>query len=190
MLAQVMSKPLAFLMCAECTSAGLDVPMRPRRCLQVCQVKRRPTVTAEHVNIFFYGLFMDMGLLQQRGLAPRNPQIARLDGYDIEIRDRATVIRNATARVYGIVTELTHAEIGTLYADPSVRDYRPEAVLVTLADDRQVPAWCYTLPQVTGARRNTVYAVRLLEVAKTLAFPGDYLDTLQRLAQSEPTSCS
>ena len=31
-------------------------------------------MTAEPVNIFFYGLFMDMGLLQQRGLAPRNPQ--------------------------------------------------------------------------------------------------------------------
>lgn len=140
-------------------------------------------MTAEHVNIFFYGLFMDMGLLQQRGLAPRHPQVARLDGYDIDSRDRATLIGNAAARVYGIVTGLTHEDIGTLYAEPSVRDYRPEAVLVTLADDRQVPAWCYNLPHVTGARRNTVYAVRLVEVAKTLAFPGDYLDTLQRLAQ-------
>jgi hypothetical protein len=61
-------------------------------------------VTAEHVNIFFYGLFMDMGLLQQRGLAQHNPQVARLDGYDIDIRDRATLIRHAAARVYGMVT--------------------------------------------------------------------------------------
>ena len=140
-------------------------------------------MTAEHVNVFFYGLFMDMGLIQQRGLAPHNPQAARLDGYDIDIRDRATLIRHAAARVYGMVTGLTHEDIGRLYADPSVRDYRPEAVLVTLADDRQVPAWCDTLPQVTGARRNTVYAVRLVEVAKTLAFPGAYLDRLQKLAQ-------
>jgi hypothetical protein len=145
-------------------------------------------VREEHVNVLFYGLFMDIGLLQQRGLAPRHPQIARLDGYDIDIGNRATLIRNPTARVYGMVTGLTHEEIGTLYADPSMRDYRPEAVVVTLADDRQVPAWCYTLPQVTGARRNTVYAVRLVEVAKTLAFPGDYLDRLQRLAQEEPAS--
>ena len=140
-------------------------------------------MTVEHVNVFFYGLFMDMGLLQQRGLTPRHPQVARLDGYDVDIRDRATLIRNATARVYGIVTGLTHEDIGTRYADPSVRDYRPEAVVVTLADARQVPAWCYNLPQVTGARRDTVYAVRLVEVSKTLAFPGDYLDRLQKLAQ-------
>ena len=87
-----------------------------------------------------------------------------------------------------MVTGLTHEEIGRLYADPSVRDYRPEAVLVTLADARQVPAWCYNSPQVTGSRRNMGYAVRLVEVAKTLAFPGDYLDRLQRLAQEEPAS--
>jgi hypothetical protein len=145
-------------------------------------------VIKEYVNVFFYGLFMDMGVLQQRGLAPRHPQVARLDGYDIDIRERATLIRHATARVYGLVTELTQEDIGTLYGDPSVRDYRPEAVVVTLADDRQVLAWCDILPQVTGARRNMGYAVKLVEVAKTLAFPGEYLDRLQRLAQEEPAS--
>jgi hypothetical protein len=188
MWAQLLAKPADCLMGVEGTSAGLDVPMRPRRGLRVCQVKRRPTVTAEHVNIFFYGLFMDMGMLQQRGLTPHNPQVARLDGYDLDIRERATLIRKAGARVYGIVTALTHEEIATLYADPSVRDYRPEAVAVTLADGRQMPAWCFTLPQVTGAHRNTAYAVRLAEVAKALAFPGDYVERLQRLAQEEPAS--
>ena len=79
-------------------------------------------MAAEHVNVFFYGLFMDMALLRQRGLAPRHAQVAYLDGYDLDIRERATLIRHATARVYGIVTELTHEEVGTLYADPSVRD--------------------------------------------------------------------
>jgi len=146
-------------------------------------VKQRPTLAAEYVNVFFDGLFMDMGLLQPRGLAPRHPQVARLDGYDIDICDRATLIRHATASVYGIVTGLTHRDLDTRYADPSVRDNRPETVVVTLADARQVPAWCYILPQVSGAHRNTAYAVRLVEVAKTLAFPGDSLERLQRLAQ-------
>lgn len=156
----------------------------------MCQVKRSPTVTAEHVNIFFYGLFMDMGMLQQRGLTPHNPQVARLDGYDLDIRERATLIRKAGARAYGIVTALTHEDISTRYADPRVRESRPEAVVVTLADARQVPAWCDTLPQVTGASRNPVYARRLVEVAKTHAFPKDYLERLQSLAQEEPVSYS
>ena len=86
MSAQLLSQLTAFLMRAEGTAAGLDVPMRPRRGLQVGQVRRRPAVTKAYVNIFFYGLFMDMGVLQQRGLAPRHPQVARLDGYDLDIR--------------------------------------------------------------------------------------------------------
>jgi hypothetical protein len=126
---------------------------------------------------------MDIGVLQQRGLAPSTPQVAWLDGYDIAIYDRATLILNAAERVYGLVAGLTHEEIGTLYADPSVLDYRPEAVVVTLEDARQVPALCYNLPHITGARRNMAYAGRLLEVAKALAFPGAYLAKLQRLAQ-------
>ena len=139
-------------------------------------------MTERKVAVFFYGLFMDMGLLQQRGLAPSHPQVASLDGYDIVIGDRATLVPHAAARVYGIVTGLTHVEIDTLYAEPSVRDYRPEAVVVTREDGRQVPALCYILPHVADAPRNTTYAVQLLALAKTLAFPGVYLDTLQRLA--------
>jgi hypothetical protein len=103
-------------------------------------------VTERKVAVFLYGLFMDMGMLQQRGLDPSNPQVASLDGYDIEIRDRATLLPRTEARVYGIVTGLTHVEISTLYAEASVRDYRPEAVLVTREDGRQVPALCYTIP--------------------------------------------
>jgi hypothetical protein len=126
---------------------------------------------------------MDMDGLQQRGLAPSNPQVASLDGYAIEMRDRATLFPRTEARVYGIVTGLTHREIGTLYAEPSVMDYRPEAVLVTREDGRQEPALCYTLPAVTGSHCNTTYAVKLLELAKALAFPAAYLDTLHKLTQ-------
>jgi hypothetical protein len=39
------------------------------------------------------------------------------------------------------------------------------------------------LPQVTGTRRNTAYAVKLLELAEILASPEAYLDTLPRLAR-------
>jgi Gamma-glutamyl cyclotransferase, AIG2-like len=144
--------------------------------------KAKTHVTPRTVAIFLYGLFMDMDLLHQRGLHPRHPQVASLDGYDIVIGGRATLIPSAEARVYGIVTGLTFADIDTLYAEPSVREYRPEAVLVTREDGRQVSALCYTLPSVADAPRNTTYAVRLLALAKTLAFPEVYLDTLQRLA--------
>jgi len=139
-------------------------------------------VTPRTVDIF-YGLFMDMGLLQQRGLHPSHPQVACLDSYALVISDRATLMPSAEARVYGIVTGLPFADIDMLYAEPSVREYRPEAVLVTREDGRQSPALCYTLPSVADAPRNTTYAVQLLALAKTLAFPEAYLDTLQRLTR-------
>lgn len=141
-------------------------------------------MTERKINVFFYGLFMDMDVLRQCGLAPSHPQLAWLDGYDIVIRERATLQVNAAERVYGIVAGLTHAEIATLYTEPSVQDYRPEAVLVTLEDARQVPALCYNLPQENGRGRNTVYASRLLELATRLAFPETYLLKLQRLTQA------
>src|SRR4030095_6499453 len=90
--------------------------------------KAETYVTPRTVDIFFYGLFMDMDLLQQRELHPSHPQVASLDGYDIVIGDRATLIPRAEARVYGIVTGLPFADIDTLYAEHSVRDYRPDAV--------------------------------------------------------------
>ncbi len=68
-------------------------------------------------------------------------------------------------------------------SEPSVLDYRPEAVLVNLGDGRQVPALCYNIPHVSGTSRNTEYAVRLFEVAKALSLPGEYLNKLQNLAQ-------
>ena len=142
-------------------------------------------VTERKVAVFLYGLFMDMDGLQQRGLDPSDPQVASLNGYAIVLGDRATLVPHAAARVYGIVTGLTHADIDTLYTEASVRDYRPEAVVVILGDGRQVPALCYLLPQVTSAHRNTAYAVRLLALAKALAFPGAYLATLHKLTQEE-----
>src|SRR5215471_18149025 len=59
--------------------------------------------TVSKIGVFFYGLFMDMRLLHQQGLDPVDPQIARLDGYDLEIRQRATLVPHPEAGVYGIV---------------------------------------------------------------------------------------
>ena len=54
-------------------------------------------VTERKVAVFLYGLFMDMDVLQQRGFAPSHPQVASLDGYDIVIGDRATLVPHAAA---------------------------------------------------------------------------------------------
>ena len=42
--------------------------------------------------VFFYGLFMDADLLVARGLGPRRPRKARIEGYGLRIRERATLV--------------------------------------------------------------------------------------------------
>jgi hypothetical protein len=139
-------------------------------------------MTERKIDIFFYGLFMDMALLNQRGVNPIDPRLACLEGFRIEIQDRATLIPDFAERVYGIVAGLTHEEIRTLYAEPSLQDYHSEAVLVTVGEDH-LPALCFNLTQVTSSPRNTAYAAKLFELARKLSFPEAYLDKLQKLTQ-------
>ena len=106
MVEPVVSTSSDLLMCVECTR-GSRHPLGTSSVSPRVPGEAETTVTAEHINVFFYGLFRDMGVLKQRGPAPRRPQVTRLDGYDIDIRERATLIRNAASRVYGIVTALT-----------------------------------------------------------------------------------
>lgn len=60
------------------------------------------------IDGFFYGLFMDAGVLQSKGVAPVNPRKAYVDDFALRIGDRATLIPSAGARSYGMLYALTH----------------------------------------------------------------------------------
>lgn len=75
--------------------------------------------------------------------------------------------------------ELSHEEIERLYAEPSVRMYRPEALVVELVDGVQVPALCFNL-QITPQPEelNDAYAQKLRDLARRLGLPADYVDRI------------
>ena len=73
-------------------------------------------------KIFFYGLFMDRSLLTEKGLHPEIIGSAVLPDYRIHIGKRATLLRSASSRAYGIVMELADQEARALYSEPSVRE--------------------------------------------------------------------
>ncbi len=81
-------------------------------------------------KIFFYGLFMDRSLLTEKGLRPKIIGPAVLPGYRIHIGERATLLRSASSRVYGIVMELADHEARALYSEPSVREYMLDSTYV------------------------------------------------------------
>jgi len=132
------------------------------------------------VNVFFYGLFMDEQLLAMKGIAPSGARPGFVDGYDLRIGERATLVRQPRGRAYGVVMDIGRSEATKLYAEDSVKDYVPEPVTATLMDGTQVGATCYNLPagKVTGT--NKKYAALLLDVATAHGFPDAYLDQIRQ----------
>ncbi len=127
------------------------------------------------MNVFFYGLFMDEDLLAKKGISPSKAEVGFVDGFALRIGERATLIRSADTRSYGVMMNISSDQANELYAESSVADYVPESVTVELLNGSKVKASCYNLPvdKVTGT--NKVYAQALLEVANRLGLPESYL---------------
>ena len=132
------------------------------------------------MNVFFYGLFMDEAVLSKKGISPTNAEVGYVDGFMLRIGERATLVRSAGARSYGVMMIISPNEAKELYAESSVADYVPESVTVALAVGGKVEATCYNLPvdKVTGTNR--VYAEALWEVANSLGLPKHYLDEIRQ----------
>ena len=137
-------------------------------------------MASRRIAVFFYGLFMDADLLRAKGTDPVNIRPACVRGFALRIGDRATLLAAPDATAYGIVMELTHAELDHLYSDPSVPAYRPEGVTAELTDGSRLPALCFNLvvpPEPQEA--NVEYAAKLRDLARRLGLPSQYVETIQ-----------
>jgi hypothetical protein len=140
---------------------------------------RVSSMSDRRVDGFFYGLFMDVGLLRNSGVVPGNPRRAYVDGLALRIGNRATLVPAAGARAYGMIVALTHAELDRLYGAPGLDQYRAEAVLARRIDGGSVPALCYNLlVEPRAEERNPDYAQRLRRVLLELEFPQEYIDSI------------
>jgi hypothetical protein len=69
------------------------------------------------VWMFYYGSYMNFGVLGEVDLVPERWEVGRLSGFDIQIRPRANLIRSDRNCVYGIIAATaSHAELARLYA--------------------------------------------------------------------------
>ena len=128
------------------------------------------------LDVFFYGLFMDIAVLRESGVAPINPRRAYVDDFALRIGQRATLVPLAGARSYGMLFALTHSELDRLYAAPGLEQYRPEAVLAQPLEGAPAPALCYNLREAPRPdERNSEYAARLRRVLGNLEFPPEYV---------------
>ena len=136
-------------------------------------------MAARRVNVFFYGLFMDSNLLRGKGAHPENVRTSSVPGFALRIGNRATLVPSAGERAYGILMELTNAEIEQLYSEAGVRAYLPEAVLAELEDGTRIPALCFNLLEAPAAHeRNPEYAAKLRDLAQRLELPAAYVSRI------------
>lgn len=132
------------------------------------------------IEVFFYGLFMDEALLQEKGVNPLNRRMASVENCALVIGARATLIPCTGQTAHGIVCSLTHDEVDALYREESVSMYRPEAVLARLENGETVPALCFNLPVPPSIdERNPQYALKLRELATRIGLPPDYVSSIE-----------
>ena len=134
---------------------------------------------ARRIEVFFYGLFMDVDLLRAKGTNPVSVRPASVSGFSLRIGQRATLVPAPEGRSYGMVMQLTHDEVDRLYSDPSVKAYRPEPVEVELRDGSRVPALCFNLPAPGLNEANPDYSAKLRDLARRLGLPPHYTESIR-----------
>jgi hypothetical protein len=144
-------------------------------------------MSERRIDVFFYGLFMDVAILRADGVAePEDPRRAFVDDFELRIGQRATLVPVAGSRTYGMLFALTHTELDLLYAAPGLEAYRAEAIVAQSFDGIVTPALCYNLRHPPSADEwNSGYASRLREILARLNFPEGML-LLSRNAGPNP----
>ena len=134
------------------------------------------------VSVFFYGSYMNRGVLAEVGLAPECWEPASLAGFDIRIAPRANLIASRDHEVFGVLATATHAELDRLYSharDVLGETYLPHPVLVQTRAGESHAALCYIAPRMVERPAEREYVNRILEPARELGFPAWYLRRLQ-----------
>jgi hypothetical protein len=143
-------------------------------------------VAEPKVWTFFYGSYINFDVLKEVELEPTEWEVARLHGFDINIKPRANLVRSEADTVYGILATATQGELSRLYAhaeDVLGETYLPEAVLAETLNGTWRPALCYMSPHMKPRSADPAYVERILAPARRYGFPSWYLD---RLAVSDP----
>jgi hypothetical protein len=139
------------------------------------------------VWVFFYGSYINFGVLRGVGLVPEQWEVARLDGFDIRIRPRANLVPSDQHCVYGIVATATHAELARLYAharDVLGEVYLPQAVLAQTLAGLWRPALCYLCPEMDPRPADNAYVERITGPARDFGFPPWYIARLESFRAS------
>ncbi|MCZ6766693.1 MAG: gamma-glutamylcyclotransferase [bacterium] len=129
--------------------------------------------------VFFYGSFINLGVLKEYDIVPDAVDVGTLKGFDISVAPLATLVPNPERSVYGIIVRVPHEKLERLYGGNWVKAYAPEAVLVESSRGESVPALCWIAPikQVEAAKG--AYLDKIVKASRKHGFPSTYIDRLE-----------
>ena len=140
-------------------------------------------MTDKRVDVFFYGGYMNIEVLMNRGISERAYHVCQLPGYELTIGSSANVVKNGLGRVFGIVMQLTHDEIDILYGSEAQAklgtQYMPEPVLVMTAAGNIVPSLCYVAYHQDAGVPSATYIDAILSAAQQHDFPQSYIHHIE-----------
>jgi AIG2-like family len=156
------------------------------RAKQTALADAREAGATETVWGFFYGSYINLSVLAEVNLEPRDVEVARLLGWAIRIRPLANIYPSERDVVFGILGRVTHAELGRLYqhAEHVLGGvYLPRPVMVERRDGSLRTALCFVASSMTEAAPDAAYVARIVGPATELGFPDWYVDHLQHFAE-------
>ncbi len=133
------------------------------------------------VKAFFYGSFIRKDIQLKADFSPSFIEVARLDGFDIHVAPHAVLSRTDGRTVYGVLVEISHRQLDTMYSAPGVGVFLPEAVMVVTSDGKFTPALCYIPPEVGNEPADRDYLAKLVKAGREYGFPEWYLRRLEEM---------
>lgn len=139
-------------------------------------------VADRKVQVFFYGSFMNLKVLEEAGLKKRPFAPACVHGYELVVQPHANITEAGDGVVYGILANMTHAELDDLYGKTlgSFTDatYQPEAMLVFTRGGKIAPAMVYVAHDMKPGIADGAYVDRLIKAASDYGFPDWYRERI------------
>lgn len=138
--------------------------------MQIAEMLRQNGVDRT-LEVFFYGLYMDAQRLISKGVVPRSPRRAFINGHTVVLKSKAILVRASDCQAHGMLFRLTHRELDSLYV--ALSEYRAEPYLAECEDGRAVAAisMVHIDPPLTSLRE-AEYADEWQALIRRLGIPG------------------
>jgi cation transport regulator ChaC len=127
--------------------------------------------------VFFYGSFMDPGILMERGVNIKQFVVSKLNGFQLRFQPLANLIKFEQDSVHGLAYYLPNEEIRMLYEKPiDGVHYYPIPVEILDAEDQKILALCYITKPMPKQKPTDAYLQIISKIYKLYEFPTKSID--------------